>query len=380
MSGGRFDIVVIGAGVAGGAFAATVARNGMRVLLVERSAWPREKVCGCCLNGAAMSALDRLGLGGTVERSGAPLGSVRLRSGGREASIARGGGVALSRGVLDALLVDRAGRCGVEFRERTAGAVVDRDSDRWRVRLRTAERETSVSAGLVVCADGLNGGSLDLLDAFGVRVSKQSWFGAGAAVESADAGPAAGVVEMNIGRHGYVGLVRLDDERVNIGAALDPVWTRRIGGPAAAVAAVLEDAGAPALRVDGARFSGTGMLTRRRERVSAPGLLVVGDSAGYVEPFTGEGMAWALCGGVAAAEMVNAGMRGADLADAWTAWHAERVRPRQRVCAAVRGMLRRPRLVEGVLAVMGSFPAAARGAAYMARSLERPYGDAGVTA
>ena len=44
-----WDVIVIGAGVAGGLAAFDCARRGLRVLLVEKRSFPRWKVCGCCL-------------------------------------------------------------------------------------------------------------------------------------------------------------------------------------------------------------------------------------------------------------------------------------------------------------------------------------------
>jgi Dehydrogenases (flavoproteins) len=48
-----WDVVVIGAGVAGGLAALDCARRGLRVLVVEQRAFPRWKVCGCCFNAQA---------------------------------------------------------------------------------------------------------------------------------------------------------------------------------------------------------------------------------------------------------------------------------------------------------------------------------------
>jgi flavin-dependent dehydrogenase len=367
----RYDTIVVGAGVAGAAFAAGVAGRG-RVLLVERSAWPREKVCGCCLNTAALSALAGLGLADAVDKAGCGLDRVVLRSRGRCAEVARPRGLAVSRRALDGLLVERFRQLGGEFRSSTAGAIVGREGDRWLVRLRTGEGEETVSAALVAAADGLTGGSLDGVEGFASVAGRGSWFGVGDVGASRACPVASGVVEMNIGRHGYVGLVRLRDGSINLASALDPAWTKRVGGPSAAVASVLSEAGA---RVDVEEFSlrGTGLLTRRRERVSAEGLLVLGDAAGYVEPFTGEGIAWGLAGAEAAAEMVNRGLGGAELGAAWSRWHASRIRSRQRACFVVRGVLRRPWLVSATLGLMRTAPAAARLAASIASRLERPY-------
>ncbi len=378
MTGERFDVVVIGAGVAGAAFAAAYGAEG-RVLLVERSAWPRDKVCGCCLNRAALVSLEKLGVAAEVAEEGSSLQRVRLRAGGRAADFARGGGLAVSRRVLDGLLVARGIARGVVFEEGTGATVIAprRDGSGWLVRLRREGCDRTVEAGIVVAADGLAGGSLEQLPWFGTRVCGKSWFGVGGMLCAGDSGPAQGEIELCIGRGGYVGRVRVTSVTTALAGALDPEWTRRIGGPRRAVEVVLGESGASPMDVDGLCVRGTGLLSRKRDRVSAPDLLVLGDAAGYVEPFTGEGMAWALAGAGAAATLVASGLRGAALAEAWSRWHAAEVRARQRACRVIRWALRRPSLVAGAVALMGRVPAAAGLAQLVSRGLERPYADVG---
>ncbi|MBX9737481.1 MAG: FAD-dependent monooxygenase, partial [Phycisphaerales bacterium] len=59
-------VAVIGAGLAGAAFALRLAQrasDAAQITLIERSAWPRAKVCGCCLNEGAVRCLEQLGFG-----------------------------------------------------------------------------------------------------------------------------------------------------------------------------------------------------------------------------------------------------------------------------------------------------------------------------
>jgi flavin-dependent dehydrogenase len=58
----RYDAIVVGGGPGGAATAYHLARGGASVLLVERSAYPREKVCGDGLTPRAVAALDAMGL------------------------------------------------------------------------------------------------------------------------------------------------------------------------------------------------------------------------------------------------------------------------------------------------------------------------------
>lgn len=371
----HYDTVVIGAGVAGAAFAAGVASPDRRVLIVERSAWPRQKVCGCCLNAAAVGSLDRLGLLHRLRPLAASLDRAELHAGGRSAAFARPGGLALCRSVLDRELVTLALDQGAEFSASTTAWIAARYGTKgWTVNLRTLTGERRVTSSLVVAADGLGGASLKALPDFAPRTAAHPWFGVGAIIPEALAPRVpAGVVRMHIAPHGYAGLVRLPDASINLAAALDPAWTKHVGGPAPAIAAIMVEAGGAAIKPHELPLRGTGHLTRRRDRTADAGLLVLGDAAGFVEPFTGEGMAWALAGAETAAGMVNAGLSAETLAEAWQRWCIHHLRARQRSCAAVRLALRSPRLVSSLLALMSAVPSARRSVAAFSRWTERPY-------
>src|SRR5579871_3271196 len=57
------DALVIGGGPAGAASAIALAHIGWQVLLVEQSAYPRQKVCGECVSAGALELIDELGVG-----------------------------------------------------------------------------------------------------------------------------------------------------------------------------------------------------------------------------------------------------------------------------------------------------------------------------
>src|SRR5262249_58903437 len=113
----EWDAVVVGAGPAGSVTARELARGGARVLLVDKATFPRPKVCGCCLNRAALAALRAVGLGHIPARCGAvPLSRVKLAAGRSAADVLLPGGVAVSREAFDAALVAEAVSAGVTFR------------------------------------------------------------------------------------------------------------------------------------------------------------------------------------------------------------------------------------------------------------------------
>ena len=105
-----------GAGPAGSLAALALAGWGVPTLLVERSTFPRYKVCGCCIDGRTRAVLERAGVADVLARSGAvPLTSVRMGADKRSARLSLAGGFALSRERFDAALVGRAVRAGAHF-------------------------------------------------------------------------------------------------------------------------------------------------------------------------------------------------------------------------------------------------------------------------
>src|SRR3954469_11161786 len=115
-----FDVVIAGAGPAGGSLALRLARAGVRVALVDAARFPRDKLCGEFLSPEAWGTLGDLGLAGAVARSGyQPILRVRLTTPrGRVLDAGFAGpdglpGIGLGRSVLDDLLVQHARAAGV---------------------------------------------------------------------------------------------------------------------------------------------------------------------------------------------------------------------------------------------------------------------------
>ena len=344
-AGRTWDAVVVGAGPAGAVAARELARRGAAVLLVDKARFPRPKVCGCCLNGAAVAALKGIGLGHVLEESGAvPLRNVRLASGRTSAALRLPGGYALSRDILDPALIREAEKAGATFLPATVAKVDEADAEFRRVRLTPARQgDECVAARVVVLASGLAGSTTPS------RLAPGSRLGAGAAVSAATT-PAfytPGTVYMATGRGGYVGLVRVEDGRLDIGAAFDPEFVRASGGLGSAAGAILGATDWPAVPgLAALPWKGTPALTRRPEAVAARRLFAVGDAAGYVEPFTGEGMAWAVASAAALAPIAfrAAAAWDDDYVRDWRRAHALVVGRRQGVCRAAARVLRSPAL------------------------------------
>jgi flavin-dependent dehydrogenase len=116
----------------------------------------------------------------------------------------------------------------------------------------------------------------------------------------------------------------------------------------------------PAL--EGAGWHGTVPLTRRPRRLAAERLFLLGDAAGYVEPFTGEGMGWALTSALALAPMALRAIEGwrPSLEASWASRHRELVGRRQLPCRVLAWLLRHPGPSRLALEVAARVPALAR--------------------
>lgn len=365
MSESVWDVAVIGAGPAGALAACLLARAGHSVALLERAAWPRRKVCGCVLNGNAAATLDAIGLA-SVLTDAVPSEQFVLAAAGRTATIRLSGNRVLSRTILDGRLVAAAVAAGTTFHAETSVRLAQSLDEEWR----TLERPHGppIRAKVVLAANGLAGGLLtDEL-----AVAHDSRLGAGAIVDASPNTYLSGTVAMAVDRRGYVGLTRLEDGRLNVAAALDPAATMRAGGLGSCAADIVAQAGLPPVpMLDKADWKGTPLLTRHLGRPATHRFFAVGDAAGYVEPFTGEGIAWALAAARAVVPFVTKAIERWDdgLATDWANAHRVAIGRRQWMCRLIACGLRRPCLVAAATA-LGHFAPIAF--APVVRLLDRP--------
>ncbi len=381
-----WDAIVIGAGPAGSVAARQLALSGRRVLLLDKKRFPRRKVCGACLNHSAVTLLEQIGLGDVVrECRGPEIQRFDLRAASRRLSLPLPTGRAISRAALDQRLVEAAILAGVTFQDGVVATVGNPIEDRrivecWRAGGvsppvdetvidpnstggLTPPARQKVFAKVVLAADGLGHPSLCGLADVREQVAEHSRLGAGCEVTDFPAEYAPGVIHMAVGRGGYVGLVRVESGALNIAAAFDSRLVRDAGGPARAAATVLAQAGFPAIpALVEAEWLGTPVLTRSTTPVAAERLFVLGDAAGYVEPFTGEGIGWALASSVALAPIADQACEGWQpvLAKAWSREHARIVRRRQRTCRMLAAILKSPTYVRLAMFLLPKMPSLLR--------------------
>lgn len=157
----RFDAVIIGAGPAGAAAAICLARQGRSVAIIERSEFPRRKVCGEFTSAINVDLLDRLGVGSEFRRQAGPeVRRVALFSDGAavQAPMPKGKneafGRALGRDILDGLLLDAARAAGaMVFQPWRALDIIQGGGDSIVLMERSSEQR-QLQAPVVVAAHG----------------------------------------------------------------------------------------------------------------------------------------------------------------------------------------------------------------------------------
>ena len=347
-----WDVIVIGAGPAGTGAARQAAAQGFTTLLVDRKQFPRFKVCGACINQRAVASLRSMGLGQALAELGAvALQTFQLEVDGRSSSFPLQGGISLSRAALDMLLVEAAVRAGCHFLCGTSAVLLadpPAPSSHRHVQLKGSSGARRVEAKVVLVADGLRGSSVQGCEELPDRIAPHARIGLGAAIGDRSDAYRPGVIYMGVTRRGYAGVVRTEDGDLNLAAAVDPDFIKASGGAADAIERVLREARLPLpTALERADWQGTVPMTRARRALASHRVFVIGDAAGYVEPFTGEGIAWAIASGLAVQPYVRQAVQRwrSELTRHWSRAHRRAVGRRQRVCRVVAAGLRHPGFV-----------------------------------
>ncbi|GLI68448.1 hypothetical protein VaNZ11_012869 [Volvox africanus] len=320
-----YDAVIVGAGPSGAVCAYYMSRGGAKVALLEKETFPRDKYCGDAVCTPAIRILEDMGVlqelianneahfadaGGFVSPSGTSYIGVSKKKLGQAACCA------VKRINLDARIAKNSARAGADLKENfeVSGATFDKVSGLWTV--------TSVSGAIVrgrvlVCADGATSRlatKLGYCTEAPKGVCTRAFIEGGTHNTNFDGVcfyprwslPGYAAIfrhpndELNFcyylipcGKDGYCGDVKESDlaRLHNDAIKYDPFISKSIG----------PNAKIERMRAASLRLGGQGLKTSYDDH-----LLIIGDAAGHIDPYTGEGIHTAMMGGKAAAETILA--------------------------------------------------------------------------
>ena len=301
-----FDVIVVGGGPAGATAAAVCAQRGLRVALFEHARFPRHKVCGDVINPNCWPVLERLGVAEKVhglphhEIDGALFATMELPAVTIPLPRAT---VAIRRSLFDAALLEHARVCGAHvFEEAT---VHDVSADRRAV----TSNGQHVAGKAIIGADGRHSvtarkaGLARRRHGGNGHVALQSHFHAPEALDR--------TVQLHLFRGGYCGLVRIDADLANLCIVTDASGARLHNDCEALFAHTVWRN--PRFRELGVTAEPTEPL-QSAHPLQAPtnvparnGVFLAGDALRVMEPFTGQGIFFALRTGELAAEAICLG-------------------------------------------------------------------------
>lgn len=366
------EVLIIGAGPAGSSAAIRLAKQGHEVLLVDRCRFPRPKPCGEYYNPEGVRLLAELGVLPTVQAAGAhQVDAIQLAAPEACGLVVPFAGIStadpalsLGREVLDTLLLDEARRLGVNVweaatlreplveRGTVCGAVV-----RWN----GVDRE--VRARITLAADGLRSRFARCLG-LGVGDRGRKKIGLAARYRVRDGIPPR--VLMSASELGCCGLAVRGSE-ANLGMVADGSRAREIGGNLARFfQRELDTFPDLADAVEGApqEVRAVGSLTWITRRQSLAGCLLLGDAAGFYDPFTGQGVTFALLTAQLAARVATEALADDELTDARLAQYSRERRqllgPKVLVQRVIQEVIARPRLLNHMVSRLNQRPEVAR--------------------
>ena len=364
----RTDVLVVGGGPAGAATAIGLSRIGRGVVLLERQPVWRWRACGVFTSPATVANLRALGVSEEdlaavarpipAMRVETPAGTSFRLTYGDDGSLRRSA-VGLDRSRLDPLLLDLARETGADVR---TGATVRSVADG----IATLSDGTRIAAGVIVGADGLRS-----VVAREAGVTRRPPLGDRPALtfhvedprpdETRDA-------RMVVLDGGYVGLAPVPGGRVNVGIVLESTrWRGRLREDGAEATARAVMAAVPRATDDPVAWSapricddveGASPVGTRVIRRAGNGWLLVGDAAGFIDPFTGEGLGRALRSARLAVTAVDRSLGGdVEALQAYDRAIARRTRSKDAVSLLVQAFLAVPPSLEYAARRLAARPA-----------------------
>jgi flavin-dependent dehydrogenase len=329
----RYDVIIVGARVAGSSTARLLAREGHRVLVVDRATFPSDTVSTHAIDAIGMALLDQWGLTDKVFATNTPrVAQLGLTADGNHLVAPAPCDIACPRRtVLDKLLVDEARDAGAEIREGVTVKSLLRDGARV-VGIAGVDADGTAfeaHAEIVVGADGMNSFVAREVDA--VRYGERC--GKGSGYYAYYSGTGLDLVELAFGTGTFAGVFPTNDDQVCIFGGRDSAdFAEMRSDPDAALIDVLTEASE---RIGAATAAGT-RETRFFKYNVQPGFFrvpygdgwaLVGDAGFHIDPVTGRGIGHAFRDAALLARAISGSLSGATrMHEALAAYNADRDR------------------------------------------------------
>jgi len=366
LSTDNFDVIIAGAGPAGSSAAIHLARRGLRVLLVEQKKFPRPKLCGEFISPECRQHFEKLGVAAAMSGAGPSMISetVFYSARGHHISIpsrwfGEPAALGLSRAVMDDVLLRRAQDCGVSVLE---GASISepliKDRAVTGVKLKLEGSEHDFRAPVTIDATGR---ARILTRKLAQRRSKPKLVAFKVHLRNTRVAPNA--CEIYFYPDGYGGLSTIEGnvsnlcfitsaEQVKLHHS-DPETVMREAVMKNERAAYTLKKATPESEWLSASWESFG-----RQRPSpAKGLLAIGDSAAFIDPFTGSGMLMAFESGELASDVIirhQNNLTSDALGHEYIAAYARKFDSRLRICGLLRRAAFKPRLAGLGIALCGA--------------------------
>ena len=361
-----FDLAVIGAGPAGSAAAITAAKMGLQVLQLEAGSFPRHKVCGEFVSPEAITLLrSLLSEADLLLLDSAPhISQVRLHVDGRQAGLpVKGAAICLSRSELDHALWRSAQRHGATCKERCRVKSVARNSDVFQI---VAENREFSARAVVNCSGRWSELSLP------IERGDNKWIGIKGHFYEANPPAACDLYFFSDGYCGVLPVTTGKDGIVNAAAMVRSESARNFDE-----LFVLH----PALQHRAGRWQPvfpqvtTAPLIFRQPQPSHGGVLLAGDAAGFIDPFTGDGISLAIHSSSKAASVIHAYVKGEfaleQTVDTYDRWYRSNFLPAFSNAKRLRSLLTMPKLVRHMSMSLLRLPLIGSKAVQMTRAKNR---------